>query len=132
MSQEIEVNLLEQIVCLEKEAADFGFQWETTQQIMAQIQSECLEVDEHLKAAGDKINRAALQEEMGDLLHAVFSLCVFCGMSPEETLANTLSKFDKRLKSVQSIAKEQGYAHLKGKTFEELMAFWNEAKRRVG
>ena len=38
------MNLLEKIAALENEAAEFGFQWETTDQIMTQIQSECADL----------------------------------------------------------------------------------------
>lgn len=76
------MNILEKIVNLENEASEFGFAWEKAEQIIEQIQSECIEVSEHLKTE----NRTELQEEMGDLMHAVFSLCVFCKFDPHETL----------------------------------------------
>lgn len=69
------MNLLNKVTALEHEAAEFGFQWETTDQLMAQIQSECIEITEHLNSSNE--NGVALQEEIGDLMHAVFSLCVF-------------------------------------------------------
>ena len=69
--------LLDKVVLLEQEADAFGFRWETTDQIMAQIESECAEISEHLHAGFAQANQAELQEEIGDLLHAVFSLCVF-------------------------------------------------------
>lgn len=123
--------LLDKITALEHEAAAFGFQWENTDQLMAQIQSECLEITEHLKSTHET-DRAALQEEIGDLLHAVFSLCVFCHMNPEETLLGTLEKFERRLQAVKTIAKEQQLPHLHGKSFDELMTIWKAAKHRVG
>ena len=75
------VNLLDKVTTLEHEAAEFGFQWENTDQLIAQIQSECIEISEHLNSSHE--NKAALQEEIGDLMHAVFSLCVFCKLDPE-------------------------------------------------
>lgn len=127
------MNLLKKVVALEHAASSFGFQWENTAQIMTQIQNECAEIQEHLvDNAGQAVNQAALQEEIGDLLHAVFSLCVFCQCDPETTLAQTLSKFEKRLNAVKAIAREQGLAELTGYPFEALMVIWKEAKRRVG
>lgn len=122
------MDLLEKIVVLEKDAEAFGFRWETSAQIMAQIESECLEIEEHLYS-GPEANQAALQEEIGDLLHAVFSLCVFCKLSPEETLRQTLAKFERRLKGVKQLTHERGLIHLNGYTFDELMALWDEAKK---
>ncbi|WP_035917979.1 MazG nucleotide pyrophosphohydrolase domain-containing protein [Legionella fairfieldensis] len=123
--------LLEKIAILEHEAAEFGFQWETTDQIMEQIKSECVEVIEHLKSE-HKNDRSALQEEIGDLLHAVFSLCVFCQFSPEETLEKTVGKFERRFHAVKAIAQQKHLPNLQGKPFNELMAIWREAKSRVG
>lgn len=125
------MDLLDKVVSLENEASEFGFCWETTDQIMAQIQSECIEVDEHLRQGITQANQAELQDEIGDLLHAVFSLCVFCNLSPRVTLSETLIKFERRLKAVKDIAQEQEITHLNGHPFDELMAIWQQAKVRV-
>lgn len=124
------MDLLDKITALEHEAANFGFQWENTEQIMAQIQGECLEISEHLHAGSD--NLAGLQEEIGDLLHAVFSLTVFCNFEPRSTLEQTLEKFERRLAAVKVISREQGHQNLQGFAFEELMNIWRKAKARVG
>ncbi len=125
------MNLLEKIAALENEATEFGFQWETTDQIMTQIQSECIGVDDHLKA-GINDNSSALQEEIGDLLHAVFSLCVFCKLDLKDTLQQTVEKFERRLRAVKMIAHEMKLINLEGQTFDELMSIWKQAKSRVG
>lgn len=122
------MTILEKIKHLEQEAAAFGLQWETDAQIMAQIRSECLEIEEHLHA---QEQRNELQDEIGDLLHAVFSLCVFCNFDPEQTLSNSLDKFEHRLNAMKSIAREQGLSDLKSKSFDELMQYWEQAKIRV-
>ena len=69
----ISMNLLDKVVALEEDASQFGFRWETTDQIMHQIQSECAEINEHLDQGLLQANQMELQEEIGDLLHAVFS-----------------------------------------------------------
>lgn len=126
-----DADLLDKVVALENEASAFGFQWETTDQIMTQIKSECVEINEHLTHGRENANQLELQEEIGDLLHAVFSLCVFCQLSPQETLINTLDKFERRLNAVKSIAEEQGLTTLNGCPFDELMVIWQQAKVRV-
>lgn len=126
------MDLFKKVVALEEEASSFGFAWETPYQIMEQIQSECVEIQEHLKEGVTPNNQSALQEEIGDLLHAVFSLCVFCHLNPEETLEQTLSKFQRRLIAVKGIAQEKGLSTLNGFPFEELMVIWRLAKERVG
>lgn len=113
---------------LEKEAVLFGLQWETKAQIMAQIRNECLEIEEHLES---KDKRAALQDEIGDLLHAAFSLCTYCNFDTELTLRKSLNKFEHRLNAMKVIAKEQGLENLQGKSFDELMRYWDLAKQRT-
>ena len=114
---------------LEKEAEQFGFKWGNTHQIMAQIKSECDEIDEHLSNINEN-NKPKLQEEIGDLMHAVFSLCIFCDLDAKETLTKSVDKFDRRLSSVKTIAKENGITTLNGYAFDDLMRFWDEAKKR--
>lgn len=123
--------MLKKLAELELDADHFGFQWENPHQIMAQIQSECLEINEHLSQVTDE-NRLKLQEEIGDLLHAAFSLCLFCKFDPEDTLKNSIDKFERRLNAVKSITEENGIATLNGYAFDELMRFWDAAKKRVG
>lgn len=123
------MDLLDKVLSLENEASAFGFAWETSAQIMSQIHSECLEIAEHLHADN---KQDALQEEIGDLLHAVFSLCVFCNFNPRDMLQQTLDKFERRLTAVKTISKEQGLDNLQGYSFDELMSIWKQAKGRVG
>lgn len=123
--------LLEKIVKLEKEADDFGFKWENTDQIMAQIHSECDEVTEQLQNTEFDANKVKLEEEIGDLLHAVFSLCVFCKLSPQTTLEKTLTKFERRLSAVKQLANAHGLMTLENHSFGELMEYWARAKKIV-
>ena len=124
--------LLDKVVALEEEASEFGFRWENADQIMHQIQSECEEIKAHLNNGISKENQADLQEEIGDLLHAVFSLCIFCRLSPKMTLGQTLTKFERRLRAVKLIAEENELTNLEGQSFDELMGIWNKAKELVG
>lgn len=116
--------MLKKLIDLEKEAANFGFRWETSEQIIQQIKSELLEIDVHLND-GD---RDKLQDEIGDLLHAAFSLCVFNKVDPEKALVHSIEKFERRFRKVEKLTKESGLENLNGKSFDELMMFWEHAK----
>ncbi len=122
------MNSLPKLLKLEKEAADFGFKWDNSTQIMSQILSECSEVKAHLHDE----NKEKMQEEIGDLLHAIYSLCVFNNIDPSVTLENSIDKFERRFRVVQKLAKEQGHASLKGESFEHVMKLWDRAKSMVG
>lgn len=125
------MDILKKLTTLENEATRFGFKWENAEQILAQINSECSEIKVHLNKT-DSENKIKLQEEIGDLLHAVFSLCVFCQFDPQETLENSVNKFERRFDEVKQLAKEEGLKSLNGLPFGELMRLWDSAKIRVG
>jgi len=108
----------------EIEANKFGFSWENINQIIEQIQSECLEVQKDWES-GDQIH---LQEELGDLLQAVISLIVFCKLDPHEILLKASDKFQKRYDTVVKLAKQDGFETLHKQPFEVLMKYWNLAK----
>jgi len=126
------MSLFEKVCELEEESIRFGFRWENSAQIMAQIRSECEEIEEHLSLDERKIpNLIELQGEIGDLIHAAFSLCIFYKLDPQETLLITLQKYEKRFNAVKELAKEQGLQNLEGHDFDELMEYWSKAKKLV-
>ncbi|KTC64874.1 nucleoside triphosphate pyrophosphohydrolase MazG (plasmid) [Legionella adelaidensis] len=124
------MNILKRMELLEADADDFGFSWENTDQIIAQIKSEINEIIEHLQVESCQ-NPKGLQEEIGDLFHAVISLCVFCKLDPEETLKLTTNKFERRLNAVKDLAQKDGLASLKNHSFKDLMKYWDKAKKEV-
>lgn len=123
--------ILEKISKLEKEADLFGFRWDNPQQILEQITSECQEVAEQLDANPIVEQNAELQEEISDLIHAAFSLCVFCDFDIEETINISIDKFVKRMFMVRKIAEEKGIDNLTSHSFSERMQFWDAAKERL-
>ncbi|MCR9192159.1 MAG: nucleoside triphosphate hydrolase [Gammaproteobacteria bacterium] len=123
------MDALEKVLQLEQDADAFGFKWDNTAQIMAQIRSECEEIEAHLTQPSCD---DALQEEIGDLLQAVFSLTVFCKFEPRETLQKSLSKFERRMNRIKQLAAAEGRSDLNEDSFDELMRFWDKAKSQVG
>lgn len=123
-NQSAEKNPFKLIEASESKAKAFGFYWENIDQLIEQIQSECLEIQE----AWQKQDRGHLQEEVGDLLLAAISLAVFCKIDAEETLHKSLEKFQKRYARLVSLAEQDGHANLKGKSMEVLTNYWNQAK----
>ena len=118
------MNLLKEVERQELTAKEFGFYWESIEQILEQIVSECREIeDAHRK--GDK---AHLQEEIGDLMSASVSLAVFCGFCPSDTLKKSIDKFQKRYDALVDLVKQDGRTDLKKQSFDMLMDYWNKAK----
>lgn len=89
--------------------------------------SECIEIEAHLK----RPNTKELEEELGDLLHASFSLCVFLQLDPKITLEKSVDKFERRFRKVQELAFQQGFKNLKHHSFSDLMRLWDAAKQQT-
>lgn len=117
------------LIELEQQAEDFGLAWENTQQIFEQIQSEIDEIKEQL-AINPSNQNLDLHSELADLCHAVISLCLFCKFDPNQTIEKSVTKFKTRLDLLKTLANEQGKTHLKGLSFDELMQYWDEVKKR--
>jgi uncharacterized protein YabN with tetrapyrrole methylase and pyrophosphatase domain len=119
---------LQKLVTLEKEASEFGFEWPHYDMILDQVRDECREVKEAI-VAGESPDR--IQEEIGDLLHAVFSLCIFLGFDTEETLTKTNHKFESRMKALKEVVYEHGLKDLRGQPIDFMLQLWQEAKVKI-
>lgn len=127
MSIQIKNHPLQKLIELEIDARDFGFEWPDPHMILEQIRSECDEVEEVLT---DTQTHARLQEEVGDLLHAVISLCQFLNFNIEEILGQTTKKFDERIKALKQITQQKGLQNLKGQPINVLLEIWALAKKK--
>jgi uncharacterized protein YabN with tetrapyrrole methylase and pyrophosphatase domain len=116
---------LKQFIALENDARQFGFDWPNQAAIINQIIDECREIREDIEqnAEANKI-----QEEIGDLLHAAISLCIFSGFEVEETLTKAKLKFQKRLSSLKKVAKARGFDNLKGQQTSFMLELWKTVK----
>lgn len=118
-------DLLESIVKNEKEALDFGFYWENPEQILEQLESECSEIRQALLNK----DHANLKEEIGDLMHASISLCIFLNLNPTELLRDNIEKYQARYEKLVELVKKDGLENLKGKSMDVLMSYWNQVKK---
>lgn len=117
---------LHELIHLEQDARSFGFDWPNEQMILEQTISECHEIQD---ALNQKESPERIQEEIGDLIHAAISLCVFSGFDVEETVATVNIKFSKRMAAIKKLAQNRGLDNLHGQSFDFMMELWNEAKK---
>lgn len=108
-----------------KAAAKVGFDFPDAYAAFDKIGEESDEVAAAMKS-GDK---AAVKEELGDLLFAVVNVCRLSGVDAEEALTAANDKFVSRFRSVEESLTDRGL------TFEECdMAFldsiWDENKQK--
>jgi uncharacterized protein YabN with tetrapyrrole methylase and pyrophosphatase domain len=117
---------IKRLILLEQRYAEFGFDWPDTESILNQIMSEVAEVK---KAIQEKESPIRIQEEIGDVLHAVLSLVRFSGLDLDALLMNANDKFESRCEAMKVEAAREGVHSFKGLSFDEMLRFWELAKR---
>jgi ATP diphosphatase len=108
---------------LTTKAATVGFDWPDAAQVIDKIREETGEIEEAL-ASGE---RAAIQDEIGDLLFAVANLARHCGVDPEHALRGTNAKFERRFRHIETALAEQGRTTAEA-DLDEMERLWGEAK----
>ncbi len=108
---------------ISKKAAKAGFDWPGIEEVMGKVDEELGEFRE----AVDSRDKAAVEEELGDVLFTLVNAGRFLGVSPEEALRKTIVKFVRRFHYVEEMA--GGEAGEKAADMAELERLWEEAKR---
>ncbi|MCE2716139.1 MAG: MazG nucleotide pyrophosphohydrolase domain-containing protein [Pseudomonadota bacterium] len=121
------MNSIEKIVEDYKTSEAMGFYWSDASEVIRQIRLELDEVEKELQ----ENNTRALQEELGDVVHAWATLAYFCGFDANEIIEKAGEKFEKRFKALCDVIKEEEMHHFKSLTRREKLAFWEKAKRKM-
>ncbi len=109
---------------LQAKASTVGFDWNNARLVLDKIREETGEIEEAL-AEGDK---AAISEEIGDLLFVVANLARHVDADPEACLAAANTKFERRFAGIEASLAAQG-RKAEAASLEELEALWQEVKR---
>ena len=103
---------------LVSKAGSAGFKWEKPEGALKKTEEEFRELKNEIKSG----KKAAVKEELGDLLFALCALSYYRGIDPEDALRLANNKFIKRFKKVEKGLK-------KGIKEKELTALWEKAKK---
>ncbi len=111
---------------ISSKAARVGFDWPDLRGVMAQFDEEAGELRRALRSR----RRAAIQEEIGDLLFTLANVARRAGLDPERALQEANRKFVERFRYVEKTLLSEGRkpAPEHRDRMEEL---WEIAKRRV-
>ncbi len=109
-----------------KKAARVGFDWETTDQVLAKVDEEVAE----LKEAVERGREDELEHELGDILFALVNLARFLKVNPEIALRSANARFERRFAAMEKIAAESGHS-IEGTDLATLDKFWEMAKKRT-
>ena len=110
---------------LGKRAGRVGFDWENAAQVRDKVLEELGEIDGAL--AGGATNSPAVVEEIGDLLFAVTNWSRHLKIDAEEALRAANSKFERRFRDMESLARERGLS-LETLSPQQWENLWQESK----
>ncbi len=114
---------------MQDKARAVGFDWENREDVWDKVDEEIGELREALMASDEsEESRAAMQNELGDLLFSIVNASRLYKLNPDTALEATCNKFRKRFTYVELKAKEQG-RDIRDLTLAEMDALWNEAKK---
>ena len=114
---------LTRAVKLQKRAARVGFDWPSTDQVVAKIAEEAAELVE----ARDLLTAAQVAEEMGDLMFVMANLARHLNVDPEAALRAANAKFTRRFARIEDWLAEAGRTPDRS-DLAEMDALWNRAK----
>lgn len=108
---------------ISKRAIKVGFEWDKVETLMDCVKSEYDEFFEEVKN-GDK---AAMEDEMGDILFATVNLARWYKIDAEQALLKANQKFIKRFRKMEELAVKP----LEEYSFEEYDKLWKNAKKHI-
>lgn len=113
---------LTRAVKLQRRAARVGFDWPSTDQVVAKLVEEAAELTEARDQSPDRA-----EEEFGDLLFVVANLARHLKVDPEAALRRANAKFTRRFARIEDWLAEDGRAPAQS-DLSEMDALWNRAK----
>lgn len=114
---------LTRAVKLQKRAARVGFDWPSTDEVLAKMREEMAELVE----ARDRLTEVEVAEEFGDLLFVMANLARHMKVDPEAALRAANAKFTRRFARIEDWLAEAGKRPDQS-DLQEMDALWNRAK----
>ncbi|NLI29781.1 MAG: nucleoside triphosphate pyrophosphohydrolase [Nitrospiraceae bacterium] len=108
---------------LQSRAARVGFDWKDVEDVMKKLDEELRE----FRAAMERNDKAAIEDELGDVFFSLVNVSRFLRINAEEALRKTIGKFVTRFRSIERMAAASG-RQLSDMSLEEMDALWDKAK----
>ena len=108
---------------IQEKAANVGFDWDEPSQVWDKVKEEIIELSQEMA----HMDKAKMEEEMGDVFFSLINASRLYGIDPENALEKTNKKFINRFNYLETKAANLGKS-LKEMTLEEMDEIWNEAK----
>lgn len=110
-------------VKLQKRAARVGFDWPSTDEVLAKMREEMAELVEARESLGPE----EVVEEFGDLMFVMANLARHMQVDPEAALRAANAKFTRRFEKIEAWLAEAGQTPAMS-DLAEMDALWNRAK----
>jgi len=118
---------LERAYKLQKKASKAGFDWTRAGDLWDKAREELAEAERACDASVSDADRAALEEELGDLLFSAVNLSRFLEVDPAIALHAANEKFARRFRHVEKRMAESG-VRMSSDSMAIMDGYWNEAK----
>ncbi|MDR8391792.1 nucleoside triphosphate pyrophosphohydrolase [Aliifodinibius sp. S!AR15-10] len=108
---------------MQEKAANVGFDWPESSQVLDKVKEELNELREAL----EKKDKEESSKEFGDLLFSLVNLGRFYDINAEDALRMTNRKFEDRFRFVEESLAKEGL-EINNATLEQMDGYWEEAK----
>lgn len=115
---------LQKATRMQEKVAKIGFDWENKEDVWNKVIEEIEEMHESEKSG----NKELLEKEMGDVFFSLINYSRFLGISAEDALRRTNSKFIKRFNYIEEKLKEENRS-ITESSLEEMDKYWEESKK---
>jgi len=117
---------LNTLIRIDKKSRSFGLYWNNYEEILNQIKSEYQEVREALIMYPEHT-----EEEIGDLLHSLISLCVFLDLNVDKIILQAIKKYNDRMSILEDILSTKfNLTNLHNKPTAFRTRVWKMAKKK--
>ncbi len=118
---------LTRAIKLQNKAAKVGFDWPSLAPVFDKLNEEIAELEAAIAASKDQPDRAAIEEEFGDLLFVVANVARHLKLDPEAALRAANEKFSRRFRYIEAQLAARGSSPAQS-DLAEMDALWDEAK----
>lgn len=116
---------------IQRRAAKVGFDWIEAEPVFNKAVEEFTEFRAEMQAATEENkNVDRMEDEFGDILFSLVNVARHCGFNAALALERANSKFEKRFRIVEELARAEG-KEMKEETPERLQELWREAKSKT-
>ncbi len=116
---------------IQRRAAKVGFDWIEAEPVFNKAVEEFTEFRAEMQASSEKNrNIDRMEDEFGDIMFSLVNVARHCGFNAALALERANSKFEKRFRVVEELARAEG-KEMKEETPERLQELWREAKAKT-